>query len=128
MLKPVMTLLLAVTIFLGWTAFTGDQAAADQPLNVRTDAHLRGIWALSSRRTRVRARPLSPSLSVPLLCSPAVASPPSGFIRPLCIMPRGRFRPAGTTRLRRPGLIPIIGVLIDKGWGSAEIRRIASRT
>jgi hypothetical protein len=42
MLKTLMTLLLAVTIFLGWTAFTGGQAAAGQPLNQRTDAHLRG--------------------------------------------------------------------------------------
>jgi hypothetical protein len=42
MLKPVMTILLVVTFFLGWTAFTGDQAAAGQPLNVKTDAHLRG--------------------------------------------------------------------------------------
>ena len=42
MLKPVMTLLMAVTIFLGWMAFTGDQAAAYQSVNVRIDAHLRG--------------------------------------------------------------------------------------
>jgi hypothetical protein len=42
MLKPVMKFLLAVTIFLGWAAFTGDQAAANQPLNQRTDAHFRG--------------------------------------------------------------------------------------
>ena len=39
MLKPFMTLLLAVTIFWGWTAFTGDQAAAAQPLNQRSDGH-----------------------------------------------------------------------------------------
>ena len=34
---------------------------------------------------------------------------PVRFCTPLIIMPRGRFRPAGTTRLRGPGLIPIIG-------------------
>jgi hypothetical protein len=42
MLKSIMTLLLVVTVFLGLTAFTGDQAAAAQPLNQRTDAHLKG--------------------------------------------------------------------------------------
>lgn len=42
MLKSVMTFLLAGTIFLGWMAFMGDQAAANQLVNQRTDAHLRG--------------------------------------------------------------------------------------
>ena len=42
MLKSVMTFFLAGTIFLGWMAFTGDQPAANQVVNQRTDAHLRG--------------------------------------------------------------------------------------
>lgn len=42
MLRSVMTLFLALTVFLGWMAFTGDQAAASPIVNQRTDAHLRG--------------------------------------------------------------------------------------
>ena len=39
---------------------------------------------------------------------PRVGITPVRFYTTLIIMPRGRFRPAGITCPRRPGLIPII--------------------
>jgi hypothetical protein len=42
MWKVSVTLLLAVVICLGWTAFNAAQAAPDQRVTQRTDAHYRG--------------------------------------------------------------------------------------
>ena len=106
-----MTILLAVTIFLGWTAFTGDQAAAGQPLNVRTDAHLRGYGPYPPAGHGYAPGPLSPSLSVPLLCSPAVASPPSGFIRPLLLCPAAVSGPLALCASGAPALSLSSGIL-----------------
>ena len=55
---------------------------------------------------------------IPVPIRTVIMLPPGGiipirFFMALIIMPRGRFRPAGTTRLRRPGLIPILGDISD---------------
>jgi hypothetical protein len=53
-----------------------------------------------------------PTLTVTMLSRGGIT--PVRFYTVLIFVPRGRFRPAGTTRLGRIGLIPII-VAISRG-------------
>ncbi len=108
MLKPVMTLLMAVTVFLGLDGLhrgSSRRRSTFERENRRPPSEDMGLILPPDTGTRPSIIPV-PIRTVIML--PRGGITPVRFYTAHMIMPRGRFRPAGTTRLRRLGLIPII--------------------